>query len=183
MKRLRLYFINLMTAISVALGISVLMIMLTEDRPGDQPDRWVWYGAKGQRYYLMVSSTEIYFSRRIPVGVGLVSDHTQFGFAKVLFYWTFAGFEFKNQPYFGPLRVNQSSPNYTFSVYDVTIPNWWIVLLSCVIPFSRLWRRLRTERYQALLTGRCRNCGYDLRATPNRCPECGVVQKPGKGSG
>jgi hypothetical protein len=54
----------------------------------------------------------------------------------------------------------------------VHIPAWVPLLLSAVFPLRRL-ARLRKER-----PGLCRSCGYDLRATPDRCPECGAVPPP-----
>ena len=52
-------------------------------------------------------------------------------------------------------------------------PNWFIVALFGVLP--AIWFVRFRRRRERLLQGRCRRCGYDLRATPQRCPECGAI--------
>jgi hypothetical protein len=55
----------------------------------------------------------------------------------------------------------------------LTFPHWVVVVAFTVAPAARLAGRRRRRRRAVL--GLCTNCGYDLRATPGRCPECGAA--------
>jgi hypothetical protein len=56
----------------------------------------------------------------------------------------------------------------------VGIPYPLVVLLLLVVPAVRIVpRRLVASRRRR--AGKCENCGYDLRETPDGCPECGTV--------
>jgi hypothetical protein len=50
---------------------------------------------------------------------------------------------------------------------------------SLILPMTwlMLGRRRSRARHEDGLTRPCPQCGYDLRVTPNRCPECGIVQE------
>jgi hypothetical protein len=57
----------------------------------------------------------------------------------------------------------------------VTCPLWLfaaIFSLPTTLPWFNRWRN------SSVAVGCCGQCGYDLRATPDRCPECGKVPQP-----
>jgi hypothetical protein len=53
----------------------------------------------------------------------------------------------------------------------VMVPYWPVMLISLAGPTMWLAGRRKDRRRRGL----CAACGYDLRASPQRCPECGSV--------
>ncbi|MFI5379075.1 MAG: hypothetical protein ACHRHE_07255 [Tepidisphaerales bacterium] len=116
-----------------------------------------------------------------PLGFGVVSKDER--------NLSIPGIEFHSRPPFEalvklpPTLLPQGLPpgsatQARFPGFRSLIISWWIpVLASSILPAfwaRRQWICLREQRL-LLRQGLCRICGYDLRATPERCPECGTA--------
>jgi hypothetical protein len=64
------------------------------------------------------------------------------------------------------------------------IGNWFLLLMVALSAMPSIIRvRSYLRRRRAARKGRCSFCGYDLRATPDRCPECGAIPVASSGAG
>jgi len=66
------------------------------------------------------------------------------------------------------LHNGQARPHFR-----VTSPHWLNGSAACALPALALVGAVR--RRLRFPPGHCASCGYDLRATPDRCPECGAA--------
>ena len=85
--------------------------------------------------------------------------------------WSFLGFGYWNHtmPAMGGLRGRMH-------VVGIKVPHWFIAGVFGAAPAvaaRHAWLRRRTRK--RLRAGLCINCAYDVRASEDRCPECGTL--------
>ncbi len=56
---------------------------------------------------------------------------------------------------------------------SLVVPFWWSLPLLSLPPLLTLLLYRRSTGRRLIREGRCAGCGYDLRGSPGRCPECG----------
>jgi hypothetical protein len=77
---------------------------------------------------------------------------------------------------FSPLRSRTAGFSYfhrsspPFTIRYVQVPQWALIAPPVAITMGLVVLLRRRRRSP----GHCRTCGYDLRGTPDRCPECGT---------
>jgi hypothetical protein len=109
-----------------------------------------------------------YFHVKWPLdrGLSLRGTEQMNGLARI-------GFDFSSER-------NTGGPNGRDVGHDRTLifPNWVPMVLLAIPPVFAIFKTRRSLRSRAMVrTGRCRRCGYDLRATPEHCPECGSLRE------
>jgi hypothetical protein len=76
-------------------------------------------------------------------------------------------------------RVDVDNPDGSLvrSLRLVAVPYWAVFASFTAIPGVRTLAAVRRRCKRRQAAGVCPTCGYDLRATPERCPECGTIPR------
>jgi hypothetical protein len=76
---------------------------------------------------------------------------------------------------FGHLAYTSVVDSNESSTY-LSLPWAYLISLTAVLPLAFSIKLMKHRNaIRRLNQHRCQTCGYDLRATPDRCPECGTI--------
>jgi hypothetical protein len=196
MKRLRRWLFNILSAISLLVAAATAIVWIRSywiqdsllwTHGSDQPyisletreavcgrgglqfshDYWEW--RRDFQGFVPTSHHFQHTSSRSPIYPYFINLHIQKPPTTDI---RFKGFEFAYLNYRDPFMMG-GYPIETVREQSVTFP--LAAIFFPAIFLSVLWKRREIKQRRRLTKGLCTNCGYDLRATPDRCPECGTV--------
>lgn len=183
---------NVASAISLMLCLASLVLWgrsyarmdTLEVRPAKPPYHW-WYiiSQRGAVQCSMTSYPPMAFRHELVLAMGRGTPATHFQslwlstggwnwYAQPDLRWQWAGFAYREQTMGGP----RYAPTYIYQGVrsrGIAVPDWALALVTAVLPIAWIFRRRRR-----VSAGHCGTCGYDLRASADRCPECGTPIQP-----
>ena len=157
---------NLAAAMSLVVTVAVLALWVRARYVCDDVSM-----ARGRSYAMFVT-----WRSYVGIDVGRFSRLPSATDGIEPFHWDATPSQVTRTPlWFLPRAHQRVFPSSEFDArrWDVRIPFWLLFAIAC----SSSWLALRT-RSRIRPAGCCRRCGYDLRATPDRCPECGTPVAP-----
>jgi Sec-independent protein secretion pathway component TatC len=186
MIHLRRWVFNALAAVSVA--ICVLLIAEFAWSIAFPP---TLFGFTHRRSFLSASATQA-LTTSADRGVVMIAlfrygAMPAYGHSRHAHWWRWKDhFEFSYQPVPRASRLHWwtfdfSHANFTqnplgtapFDVFVVNVPIGAMLAVFLIVP--ALWAVNRRRRRRRMTGVMCLKCGYDLRATPERCPECGTI--------
>ena len=173
-RHVRRRLLNLLTALSLLLFVAVAVLWVRSycryDHVKYVGSKWV-YGVQSDRGLLIFNRYSVWNDFARPGGAG-----------SGWYIESFGGAGGAPRPIHHYNAKRYPKPWYRFKLHpprlesrwyrDAAIPDWVACLLAAVLP-ARWVLSVRSQR-RRLHAGLCPSCAYDLRATPGRCPECGV---------
>ena len=85
----------------------------------------------------------------------------------------FAGFEWTEAMW--PMSGDDVTVFFHVPTYRLIAVPYWFIAALLSLPLIRVFVVTRRRRHR-LARQLCPDCGYDLRGTPGRCPECGASE-------
>ena len=72
------------------------------------------------------------------------------------------------------LQIGRLPESSIWAIWIDGFPLWVVTGLSTLLPILSINTVVDRLRARRLHHGLCTRCGYDLRVSPDRCPECGA---------
>src|SRR5918993_2637444 len=94
--------------------------------------------------------------------------------------WDVLGFGRRQYTWTSEFVGPRNRAGFPYTIDETSVPHGLLCLITATLPAiacARLARGRRRRRRSR--RGLCPSCGYDLRAAPGRCPECGAAPAEG----